>query len=137
MDEGAARESGARRVARWLLAVCYLLVGIAHLRSPDFFMAVMPDWVPWPRETILATGLAEIAGAIGLLTRRWRVAAGWALAAYAVCVFPANIKHALDDFGSGTGLGWWYHGPRLAAQPLIIWWALWASGAIGRSRRRR
>jgi hypothetical protein len=26
---------------------------------------------------------------------------------------------------SGVNLDWSYHGPRLAAQPLIIWLALW------------
>ena len=49
------------------------------------------------------------------------------LALYAVCVFPANIKHAIDDLSSGTGLPIWYHAPRLLLQPLIVWWALWAS----------
>ncbi len=50
------------------------------------------------------------------------------LALYAVCVFPANIKHAIDDLSSGSGLPIWYHAPRLLLQPLIIWWALWAGG---------
>jgi uncharacterized membrane protein len=61
---------------------------------------------------------------------RLRRAAGWALALYAVCVFPANIKHAMDGLTSGTGLGWAYHGPRLLFQPVIVWWCLWASTAI-------
>jgi hypothetical protein len=44
-------------------------------------------------------------------------------------VFPANIKHAVDGVVvSGTALGWGYHGPRLLAQPVIVWWALWAGG---------
>ena len=43
----------------------------------------------------------------------------------------ANFHHALANIAiGGETLGWWYHGPRLAVQPLIIWWALWASGAV-------
>jgi uncharacterized membrane protein len=96
----------------------------------DAMVRVTPDWVPMARAVVIATGLCELAGAAGLLTRRWRVAAGWAFALYALCVFPANVKHAMLDLGSGTGLSWWYHGPRLLAQPLVVWWALWASGAV-------
>ena len=74
-------------------------------------------------------------GAAALVTHRWRRAAGWALAAYALCVWPANAHHAIIDLSRGTGLPIWYHAPRLALQPAIIWWALWASGAVRVSRR--
>ncbi len=80
----------------------------------------------------MATGLCELAGAIGLLTGGLRRAAGIALAIYAVCVFPANIKHALDTLPPDAAghLGWWYHGPRLALQPVLAWWALYAGEVI-------
>jgi hypothetical protein len=25
---------------------------------------------------------------------------------------------------------WWYHGPRLALQPVIVWWALYCGNVI-------
>ena len=119
----------ARKFARAVLALAYFAVGVVHLKSPEGFLPIMPDWVPFPRDVVLATGVAEIAGAIGLLIPRLRVAAAWGLAAYAVCVFPANIKHALEGVAiGGEVLGWGYHGPRLLAQPMIVWGALWAGG---------
>lgn len=125
-----ASERG-RAISRWVLAAAYLLVGIIHLRSPDAFLPIVPGWVPWPRETILATGICEIAGAAALLTARLRRLAGIMLAAYAVCVYPANIKHAIDHVAiGGPALGWWYHGPRLALQPVLVWWALCAGGVV-------
>ncbi len=48
-----------------------------------------PGWVPLPRETVLLTGVCEIAGAVALLTTRLRYAARVMLALYAVCVFPS------------------------------------------------
>ena len=127
-----------RSIARWLLAAAFLVAGILHLRSPGTFLPIVPDWVPLPRETILATGAAEIAGAIGLLVPRLRRLAGIALAAYAVCVFPANIKHALEGVPiGGTRLGWTYHAPRLAFQPVIVWWALFAGGVVDWPFRRK
>jgi uncharacterized membrane protein len=128
----------SRRVARLLLALAYAAVGFVHLKSPEGFLPIMPDWVPFPREVVLATGVAEIAGAIGLMITRLRIAAAWGLAAYAVCVFPVNIKHAMEAVAiNGEVLGWGYHGPRLLAQPLIVWWALWAGGITDWPFRRR
>lgn len=132
-------ESTPRRIARWVLAAAYLIAGIAHLRSPAGFLAITPHWVPEPGAVVALTGLAEIAGALALaVVPRLRRAAGIALALYAVCVFPANINHALSDIAiGGRDLSWWYHGPRLALQPVIVWWALWAGGVTDWPFRRR
>lgn len=118
-----------RAAARWLLAAAYLAAGVLHLLRPEPFLAITPAWVPAPATVVLLTGVAEIAGAIGLLLPVSRRAAGWGLALYALCVFPANIHHAVDGVAvGGSVLGWGYHGPRLLLQPVILWWALFAAG---------
>lgn len=120
-----------RSILRLLLAAAYVFVGFLHLHSPQTFIPIVPDWVPFPAQTVRITGLCEIAGAIALLTGRFRYLAGVMLALYAVCVFPANIKHAAAGVViGGTRLGWWYHAPRLAFQPVIVWWALFAGQVI-------
>lgn len=118
-----------RRLLRWLLALVYLGVGLVHLGRPDVFLPIMPDWVPFPREVVLLTGVWEMIGAVALLWPGMR--ANWwggvMMAAYAVVVYPANIKHALDGVAQGgEALGWGYHAPRLMFQPVFLWWALWA-----------
>ncbi len=124
-------ESRARMIMRWLFAVFYFAMGVMHLRSPDGFVAITPHWVPAPELVVALTGIAEIAGAIGLITRNWRKAAGIGLALYAVCVFPANVNHAINNLPlGGTTQSWWYHGPRLLFQPVFVWWALWVGGVI-------
>jgi uncharacterized membrane protein len=120
-----------RRLMRWIMAIFYGVAGILHLATPDPFLAITPNWVPAPHAVILLTGLCEIAGAAALLTHRLRWWAGAMLALYAVCVFPANIKHAFGNLEvAGMTAGWWYHGPRLAFQPVLVWWALFAGGII-------
>ncbi len=120
-------------ILRWVLAWLYAIAGYLHLVRPDSFMTIMPDWVPAPEAVVLWTGIAEIVGALGLLqpwSQQLRQAAGIGLALYALCVWPANMNHfALDmaraETGDGGGLGLAYHVPRMFAQPLIIWLALW------------
>jgi len=128
----------SRRALRWLLAAIYLLAGVLHVATPRAFLTIVPGWVPFPHEVVLLTGMCEIAGAVGLMTARWRRLAAVMLALYAVCVFPANIKHAIDGLAYGRNhLGWAYHGPRLLFQPVIVWWTLFAGEVIDWPFRRR
>jgi uncharacterized membrane protein len=124
-------ESRWRQGMRWLLAAFYLAAGLLHLARPEGYLPIVPDWVPAPLAVVIATGVAEIAGAIGLMIPRLRPAAGVGLALYAACVLPANIKHALEGIAvTGLPSSWWYHAPRLALQPVLVWWALQAGGVI-------
>ena len=131
-----ATQSFKRRFFRILLALIYLLAGIAHIRSPGGFLQITPEWVPYPEQVILWTGIAEIAGAIGLMSPpriipHVRYAAGIGLALYALCVYPANINHAVNNLAiGGETASWLYHAPRLAFQPIFIWWALIAGSVI-------
>ena len=83
---------------------------------------------------ILLTGVAELAAAPALVqpwSKPLRRAAGIGLALYAVCVYPANVNHMLIDLArSDQGLGLAYHVPRLLAQPLLVWLALWCGEVL-------
>ena len=116
---------------RWAMAIFYFIAGFIHFRSPDAFLPIVPDWLPAPRDIILFTGACEIAGALGLVTRPLRWWAGVMLAIYAAGVYPANIKHAVYNIQlPQLTTSWWYHAPRLALQPVLIWWALYAGQVI-------
>lgn len=120
---------------RVLLALFYGYAGYAHIVQPEPFLTITPGWVPYPEAVIFWTGIAEIAGAIGLIqpfSKPLRRAAGIGLALYALCVWPANINHfAMDMAREDGGLGLAYHVPRMIAQPVLIWLALWVGEVIG------
>jgi uncharacterized membrane protein len=125
------RSATPRAVMRWILAASFAAAGIAHLWAPDKLLAITPSWVPFAPQVILGTGLCEIAGAVALVTKPYRWWAGVGLAVYALAVWPANFKHAID----GVDLpyianSWLYHGPRLALQPVIVWWSLYCAEVI-------
>lgn len=120
-----------KAILRALLAALYAFAGYMHLVRPQPFLSITPGWVPYPETVVLWTGIAEILGAIGLVqpfSKPLRQAAGIGLALYALCVWPANINHfAMDMARSDGGLGLTYHVPRMFAQPLVIWLALWVA----------
>lgn len=117
---------------RFIIAFFYAGAGIAHLAVPEKLLLITPAWVPFPLQLIMLTGIFELAACVALITRtplRWW--AGVTMALYALCVWPANFKHATDGIEIPyIGNSWWYHGPRLAFQPVIIWWALYCAGVI-------
>jgi uncharacterized membrane protein len=131
-------ERRKRRFVRQVLGLFYGLAGVLHLAMPHPFVAIVPTWVPDPTLVVMLTGVAELAGAIGLAqpwVPRLRVAAGIGLALYALCVWPANFHHMMLDMAKpGPHWNLLYHVPRLAAQPLLIWLALWAVDAEPRRK---
>ena len=131
----------ARPVLRLLLSMFYAVAAWFHLTAPGPFLRIIPPWVPEPQAVVLGTGFAELLGAIAL-TQPWsrplRRAGATGLALYAVCVFPANINHFMIDLARPDG-GWGlaYHVPRMLAQPILVWLALWCGGVTDWPFRRR
>ena len=112
------------RLGVGLLAAIMAAMGLLHLVNPKPFVAVMPAGLPAPAALVAISGLAEIAGGVGLLFPATRVVAGWGLAALYVAVFPANVHMALHrSFGLPAWLLWL----RLPLQVPLVLWALWAS----------
>ena len=79
-----------------LLAGIFTVSGAIHLTRPEVYEPLMPAFVPAHREVILASGVAELACAAGLLHPRTRRLAGLVSAALLVVVFPGNLKMADD-----------------------------------------
>ena len=95
--------------------------------SPEFYVAIMPPYLPWHLELVYLSGVAEILCGVGLLFPRTRVLAAWATIALLVAIFPANIHVALHDVpmsGRSQGLGIW-NWVRLPFQFVLIAWAWW------------
>jgi uncharacterized membrane protein len=89
------RTAPLRRDAK-IVVGAFLASGTVHLVKPEVYEPLMPSWVPAHREVILASGVAELACALGLMFRPTRRLAGLAGAALLVGVYPGNVKMAVD-----------------------------------------
>mgnify|MGYP006265681757 CR=1 FL=1 len=125
--------------ARIALGAFMVFAGLGHLTfARTEFQAQVPEFIPLPPDlTVLASGVVEIALGLSLiLLTRWRAAAGLALAAFFVVIFPGNIAqwiHHRDAFGLNSDRARLI---RLFFQPVLIAWALWSTGAWRLIRRR-
>jgi len=102
--------------------------GIGHFLATDFFVSIVPPYIPSPLAMVYISGAFEILGAIGILTSRWRSAAGWGLVLLTLCVTPANLymwqhPELFPDF-SPTILS-----VRMVIQVLLIACIIWSTRA--------
>ena len=111
------------RVSRYLLSLFLVGAGTLHFVIPGFYLKLMPPYLPWHRELVMFSGLAEIAGGIGILIPATRRPAAWGLIVLLFAVLPANLEMALHGFG---GLPQWVLWLRLPFQLVFVAWIYWA-----------
>jgi uncharacterized membrane protein len=119
--------SRAKRFLLYVMAAFYIVAGVMHFARPEFYVAIMPPYLPWHLELVYLSGVAEILCGVGLLIPQTRVLAAWATIALLIAVFPANIHVALNNVpmagsSEGAGLLNWI---RLPFQFVFMAWAWW------------
>ena len=115
-------ESRFKKLTRYLLAILFVVAGANHFLYTDFYVSIMPPYLPWHLELVYISGVAEVSLGLLLLLRRWSIYAAWGLIALLIAVFPANIHMALHPelYPTISTLGLWL---RLPLQGLLMWWA--------------
>jgi uncharacterized membrane protein len=130
---GSLEETGGGLTrVRWILrvaaAVFFIAGGANHFRSAGFYERIIPPIFPWPDALVVISGMAEIAGGVGLLVGRLRRLAAWGLILLLVAVFPANVYMAMEP-GKFADLHFpvWVFWARLPLQGVFIAW-VWFVG---------
>ncbi len=116
-----------KRILLWILGVAFMFAGYMHFKRPDFYMPMMPPYLPAHLFLVYASGVAEFVSGLGILIPATRKAAAWFMIATLVAIFPANVHIALHNvavFGNpeGAGILNWV---RLPFQAVFIAWAWW------------
>jgi uncharacterized membrane protein len=120
------------RAGRITMGVVYVVAGSMHFVFTHLYMSIMPDYLPAHRELVLLSGVAEIAGGLGVLLPQTRRAAAAGLVLLLIVILPANLWMAQHP--ERYRIPVWLLWLRLPLQlPLI----LWASRYTRRSEPRR
>lgn len=118
----------AKLILRWVLTVFMVAAGVNHFLSPAPYLGMMPAEIPEHFHLLLVniSGVAEIAGGLGLILPATRRLAASGLIALFVAIFPANLNMAINDLPLGTKhVDAWMLWARLPLQLVLIAWAFW------------
>jgi uncharacterized membrane protein len=118
--------SKLRAAALVALGLLFIAAGTNHFLNPDFYVRIMPPWLPAHRELVALSGVLEILGGLAVFLAPVRSWAGWGLVLLLVAVFPANLHMALNPelFPELPQGALW---ARLPLQGVLIAWAWWAT----------
>ena len=110
----------------YLMSIFYISTGIKHFTNLDWFMKIMPHYLPYHKELVYLSGFFEIILGIMLIFEKTRFLAGWGLILLLIAVFPANIYLAQTNgaaMNTSPALAW----GRLPFQAVFIAIAYWHS----------
>ena len=75
----------------YFMSIAYTYVGVRHFIDPDFFLAIMPNYLSMHLFFVYLTGLMEVVFWLLLAFRKTRKFASYGIIILLLIVFPANI----------------------------------------------
>ena len=117
-----------KKISIYIMGFFYVYIGVKHFLDPDFFIAIMPKYMPFHYELVLISGFFEIMFGLMLMFEKYRSLAAWGLILLLIAVFPANIylyqsKEAQEAIDISKDLALY----RLPFQLLFLGLAYWHS----------
>src|SRR5471030_1058212 len=117
------RMTSIKTISKYLLALFMVGAGMMHFINPDFYLKIMPPYLPLHQELVYLSGFCECALGLLLLVPRFSRFAAWGIIALLIAVFPANIYlYQNQDILPAPPI---IHLLRLPLQGVFILWAYW------------
>ena len=124
-----------KKLSKYLLALFMVGAGTMHFARPDFYLKIMPPYLPWHLELVYLSGFIELGLGLLLLVPRFSRRAALGIIALLIAVFPANIYlYQHQEIMPGPPL---LHFLRLPLQAVLILWAFWHTRSDGNSAPRK
>lgn len=124
METLPTQSSKIQIVFFFILVIFFLFGGINHFLKPEFYLQMIPPFLPFPYWINILSGLAEIFLAILLLVPTSRVWACYGLIALLIAIYPANIYMFINSLnGFVYKVPTWALALRLPFQFVFIYWA--------------
>lgn len=121
------------RTSARIIATLFTVSGVIHLVKPSVFRPLIPGWLPGADPIIIASGVAELGCAAGLLYPRTRPLTAKVSAWLLIAVFPGNVQMAVDAMQGDNAAFKAVSLARLPLQLPLIWLALRAGKSAQRT----
>ena len=107
-------------------SIFYTITGIKHFIESDYFLSIIPPYLPFHIELVYISGFFEILFGLMILFPKYRYYGSIGLIFLLIAVFPANIylaqsKEAQEAIRTSQQIAIW----RLPIQGILIWIAYW------------
>ena len=123
VEQQPAERSAGKGLSWRLLANVFIGAGVNHFVMPRAYERIVPPPLQRHAKAIVQiSGVAEIAGGVGVLVPSTRRLSGLGLVALLAAVFPANVHMAREPQRFRRIPRWALYG-RLPLQPLMMLWA--------------
>ena len=112
----------------YFMSISYTYVGVRHFIDPDFFLAIMPNYLTFHLEFVYLSGIAEVVLGLMLLSKKTRKTGAIGIIILLMLVFPANIHLVKSELSQSLlGVTKSQSIYRLPFQGLFILIAYWHS----------
>jgi uncharacterized membrane protein len=118
-----------KKISVWLLGMFFIVAGINHFLMPDFYLPLIPPYIPFPQVVNSVAGLVEIILGVTVLLPNYRAITSKGIILLLILFIPSHVHFIL--IGSCVENGLCVH-PAIAwlrlvvIHPLLIFWA-WKS----------
>lgn len=113
-------------VSLYIIAALFVGAGFGHFLWPGVFKPLVPPYLPRPLLLVYLSGLAEVAGGIGVLISPIRPYAGYGLILLLCALFPVHVYMAREP-GHFPGIPLWALYMRVPLQFVLVAWVYWAA----------
>ena len=123
-------KTSIQKVIIHALGYFYLVAGINHFLTPDFYLPLIPPFFSSPEAINVLAGVAELLLGVGVLYFPTRKRAAWGIVVLLVCFIPSHVYFIQVGSCIPEGLcvpawiGWMR---LLLIHPLLIYWAVWVA----------
>lgn len=112
-----------KTTSKYVLSIFMVVAGTMHFVNPEFYLKIMPPYLPFHKELVLISGVCEILLGCMLLVPKCSNLAAWGIIVLLIAVFPANIYlYQHQDILPASPL---IHLLRLPLQGVLVLWAYW------------
>lgn len=125
LSDGVRQGTRWQRLALWFVIAWFFFGGLAHFVFTELEASIVPPQVPDAVDVVLATGVLELAGAVGLLLPWTRRLAGWGLFLLTLAVTPANVY--MLQRPELFPIAYWLLVARLPFQAALLWLIAWST----------
>jgi uncharacterized membrane protein len=132
-EVGSPRRRPVKSVLRYVMAAFYVWAGVNHFARPDFYLNLMPAYIPLHTELVYLSGIVEIVLGVLVAIPRTAALAAWGIILMLIAFLPVHVHMLVNNHlypEAPTSVLWL----RFPIQALFILWAYWYTGRSERGR---